>query len=181
MRGSTLAAAKSLEYCFSIGSRADGGLAFRHRVRTLMCEADLRTTWKRSFVSTTDSKHTLPVAENVLDLHSRKVVGWSMAPTMPAGLVTSALAMALQQRQPAPGLVLHSDRGSQLRFKESLLSALPRRHEYERVIALNGDTSNEDLMPIRVDDRLNGHRISLGQHAEVIVECDGSIEHMLAS
>jgi transposase InsO family protein len=36
----------------------------------------------------------------VLDLYSRKVVGWSMAPTMPAGLVISALSMALQQRRP---------------------------------------------------------------------------------
>jgi putative transposase len=49
----------------------------------------------------------------VLDLYSRKIVGWAMAPTMPAALVVSALAQALQQRRPAPGLVLHSDRGSQ--------------------------------------------------------------------
>jgi transposase InsO family protein len=51
----------------------------------------------------------------VLDLYSRKVVGWSMAPTMLAGLVVSALAQALQQRRPAPGLVLHSD--SQITIK----------------------------------------------------------------
>jgi transposase InsO family protein len=36
-----------------------------------------------------------------------------MAPTMPTGLVMSALSMVLQQRRPARGLVLHSDRGSQ--------------------------------------------------------------------
>lgn len=39
----------------------------RYRVRTPMREADLRTSWKRKFVSTTDSRHTLPVAENMLD------------------------------------------------------------------------------------------------------------------
>ena len=39
----------------------------RYRVRMLMREAGLRTSWKRKFVSTTDSRHTLPVAENVLD------------------------------------------------------------------------------------------------------------------
>lgn len=49
----------------------------------------------------------------VLDLYSRKIVGWAMAPNMPAGLVCSALQMALCQRQPAPGLIVHSDRGSQ--------------------------------------------------------------------
>ncbi len=49
----------------------------------------------------------------VLDLFSRKVVGWAMAPSMPASLVCAALGMAIQQRQPEAGLVVHSDRGSQ--------------------------------------------------------------------
>lgn len=49
----------------------------------------------------------------VLDLYSRKVVGWAMAPAMPAALPVQALRMAIQQRNPAPGLVVHSDRGSQ--------------------------------------------------------------------
>lgn len=49
----------------------------------------------------------------VIDLFSRKVVGWAMAPSMPAKLVCDALHMALQQRRPAGGSVVHSDRGSQ--------------------------------------------------------------------
>ena len=49
----------------------------------------------------------------VLDLHSRKIVGWAMAPGMPAALVCAALQMAIVQRNPAAGLVLHSDRGTQ--------------------------------------------------------------------
>lgn len=49
----------------------------------------------------------------VMDLYSRKIVGWAMAPTMPAELVCSALQMAITQRCPAPGLIVHSDRGSQ--------------------------------------------------------------------
>ncbi len=49
----------------------------------------------------------------VLDLHSRKIVGWAMAPSMPAGLVCTALQMAIVQRNPAPGLIVHSDRGTQ--------------------------------------------------------------------
>ena len=48
----------------------------------------------------------------VLDLHSRKIVGWAMAPGMPATLVCEALQMAIVQRNPAPGLIVHSDRGT---------------------------------------------------------------------
>jgi transposase InsO family protein len=43
----------------------------------------------------------------VLDLCSRAVVGWSMATHMRTELVTQALAMALGQRQPAAGLIMH--------------------------------------------------------------------------
>jgi putative transposase len=49
----------------------------------------------------------------VLDLCSRAVVGWSMANHMRAELVNQALAMALCQRHPAAGLIMHTDRGSQ--------------------------------------------------------------------
>lgn len=49
----------------------------------------------------------------VLDLFSRKVIGWAMATAMPAELVCRALRLALQQRAPAPGLIVHTDRGSQ--------------------------------------------------------------------
>ena len=49
----------------------------------------------------------------VLDLYSRRIVGWALAPAMPAELVCSALQMAIASRNPAPGLVVHSDRGSQ--------------------------------------------------------------------
>ena len=118
----------------------------RYKVRRLMQQACLKPVWKRKFVHTTDSKHALPVAPNVLarqfnpaapnqayasdityirtgagwlylavvlDLFSRRVVGWAMAPSMPAALVCDALRMAIQARRPAAGLVAHSDRGSQ--------------------------------------------------------------------
>jgi transposase InsO family protein len=118
----------------------------RYKVRHLMKKAGLKPGWKRKFINTTDSKHDLPVAENVLnrafnptepnkawasdityirtrsgwlylavvmDLYSRKIIGWAMAPTMPADLVCRALRMALNARQPSAGLIMHSDRGSQ--------------------------------------------------------------------
>ncbi len=123
-----------------------GFLVGRYKVRRMMRQAGLKPVWKRKFVHTTDSKHNLPVAANVLnrqfnpvapdlayvtdityirtgagwlylaivlDLYARKVVGWAMAPNMPAELVCAALNMAIQQRRPAPGLIVHSDRGSQ--------------------------------------------------------------------
>lgn len=55
----------------------------------------------------------------VLDLYARKVVGWAMAPTMHAELVCAALQLAIAQRQPTPGLIVHSDRGSQGVFNRS--------------------------------------------------------------
>ena len=49
----------------------------------------------------------------VLDLGSRRCVGWAMRDTMEVELVLSALRMARDARQPEPGLLFHSDRGSQ--------------------------------------------------------------------
>ena len=53
----------------------------------------------------------------VIDLYSRKVVGWSIGSRMKAQLVCDALQMAIWQRRPKPGLIVHSDRGSQYASK----------------------------------------------------------------
>jgi len=63
----------------------------------------------------------------VMDLYSRKIIGWAMSPTMHTELVSRALLMAIGQRQPAAGLILHSDRGSQY-----------ASHEYQRLLKQNG-------------------------------------------
>ena len=58
-----------------------------------------------------------------MDMYSRRVVGWSMRDDLKAKLVVDALAMAVARRRPKPGLVHHSDRGSQytsLVFDETL-------------------------------------------------------------
>jgi putative transposase len=49
----------------------------------------------------------------VMDLFSRRIVGWAVSGSVHAVLVADALRMALRQRSPAPGLVHHSDRGCQ--------------------------------------------------------------------
>ena len=49
----------------------------------------------------------------LLDLASRRVIGWAMRHTIDAGLARDALVMALRARRPRPGVVHHTDRGSQ--------------------------------------------------------------------
>jgi putative transposase len=51
----------------------------------------------------------------VLDLYARRIVGWAMASTLDQQLAAAALAMALADRRPAPGLLVHSDRGGPYR------------------------------------------------------------------
>jgi putative transposase len=118
----------------------------KERVRPLMQQHGIRAKGRKKFVITTDSKHRLPVAPDlvqrrlspsapnlvwsgditylptdegwlflaaVLYLHSRQVVGWSLRPHMHTALVKDALLMACFRRQPAAGLIFHSDRGSQ--------------------------------------------------------------------
>lgn len=63
----------------------------------------------------------------VLDLFSRRVVGWAMAPSMPATLVCDALRMAIKALCPAAGLVVHSGRGSQY-----------ARYQYQALLAEDG-------------------------------------------
>ena len=119
------------------------------RVQRLMQQHGIQARGKRRFrVSTTDSRHDLPIVPNrldrnftvaapnqawvgdityiateegwlflavVIDLFSRKVVGWSMRPDMHRDLVIDALWMAWLGRNPGKqaGLIFHSDRGSQ--------------------------------------------------------------------
>jgi len=126
--------------------RDRGFPASKERVERLMRENGIRARHKRRYKATTDSKHALPVAPNVLDrdfapaapnqvwtadltyiwtdagwlylaivldLFNREVVGWSIKPRMTADIVVDALSMAWFRRKPAPGLIHHSDRGSQ--------------------------------------------------------------------
>jgi len=126
--------------------RARGMSACKTRVERLMRDHGIRARHKRRYRVTTDSRHGLPVATNllkrkfkpaapnqvwtsditylwtdegwlylaiVLDLFNREVVGWSIKPRMTADLAIDALTMAWFRRRPGPGLLLHSDRGSQ--------------------------------------------------------------------
>jgi len=127
--------------------RAAGHAVSRKRVERVMRQHGIRARAPRRYrVCTTDSKHALPVAENLLDqnfvadrpdqvwladityiptaegwlylavmldLFTRKVVGWAMRDHLRAELTIAALTMAIQRRRPRAGLIHHSDRGSQ--------------------------------------------------------------------
>ena len=77
----------------------------------------------------------------VLDLASRRCVGWSMRDTMEVELALSALCMARDARQPAPGLMHHSDRGSQPTFNRSLQQLLYARIVRARSMLRQGSAS----------------------------------------
>jgi putative transposase len=128
--------------------RGRGVRVGKERVRLLMQQHGIQARGKRRFrMATTDSKHTLPIAPNllarnftvtqpnttwtcdvtyiaseegwlylavVIDLFSRRIVGWSMKTTIDRSLVIDALEMACLGRRPEAGkAIFHSDRGSQ--------------------------------------------------------------------
>jgi transposase InsO family protein len=123
----------------------------RRQVAESLRRQGLRAKAAKKFKATTNSNHTLPVAENllqqdftaqrpnlvwvgdityigtdegwlylavVMDLFSRKVIGWSMSERMTASLVCDALRMALFRRKRPRGVIMHTDRGSQYCSRE---------------------------------------------------------------
>lgn len=142
----------------------------RRRVGKLMKSLNLCCKTKRKFKFTTDSKHNLPIAPNllnrdfsplvpnqtyvgdityvpthegwlylavVIDLFSRKVIGWAMDKTMKTTLVNQALSMALWKRKPAKGLIWHTDRGSQYASKSH--RKLLKVHSIKQSMSRKGD------------------------------------------
>ena len=76
---------------------------FRKNVRLSILSPDITYIW------TGEGWLYLAV---VLDLFSRRVIGWAMGETLERSLVLAALDMAVTDRQPSTGLLCHSDRGS---------------------------------------------------------------------
>lgn len=73
----------------------------------------------------------------VMDLASRRIVGWSMSERITAGLVCEALKSAYWQRQPGPGLIMHTDRGSQ--YASRPYRALLRDYRMKASMSGKGD------------------------------------------
>jgi putative transposase len=73
----------------------------------------------------------------VIDLYSRKVVGWSMDSSMKADLINKALLMAIWQRKPAKGLIWHTDRGSQ--YASDSHVKITKQHHIIQSMSRKGD------------------------------------------
>jgi transposase InsO family protein len=142
----------------------------KHRVARLMRENGLRARPRRRFRRTTDSRHRLPVAGNLLqrrftasrpdeawvgdityiwtnegwayvavllDLFSRRVVGWALHKSLALDLAVAALRNALTRRRPPRGLVHHTDRGCQ--YASGAYRRLLQRHGAECSMSRAGD------------------------------------------
>jgi len=73
----------------------------------------------------------------VIDLYSRKIIGWSMSNRMQAELVNKALLMAIWQRKPSKGLIWHTDRGSQYASNSHL--EIIRQHNIKQSMSRKGN------------------------------------------
>ena len=80
----------------------------------------------------------------VLDLYSRRIVGWAMSDRMTDDLTLAALRMALNRRQPAEGLMQHSDQGSQ--YTSAAYQAVLSAHGI--LVSMNGVGSWYDNAPV---------------------------------
>lgn len=80
----------------------------------------------------------------VMDLYARKIVGWAMASDMPAQLVCAALQMAIAARNPEPGLIVHSDRGSQ--YASAMHQAVLAKHQLIGSMSRKGNCWDNAVM-----------------------------------
>ncbi|MFW6030288.1 MAG: IS3 family transposase [Halanaerobiales bacterium] len=73
----------------------------------------------------------------IIDLYSRKVVGYSMAKRINADLIITAIKMAINNRNPEPGLIFHSDRGSQ--YASYKVQRLLKKHDIRSSMSRKAD------------------------------------------
>lgn len=157
--------------------RDEGIDCSENRVARLMRENEVVAKTKRKFKVTTNSKHDLPVAPNlvnqeftaaapnqlwlsdityiwtckgwlylavILDVFSRKIIGWSISERMTQGLVINALGQALSRRSITSELIFHSDRGSQYAAKEFV--KLLKAHGIKQSMSKKGDCYDNAMM-----------------------------------
>ena len=111
MRAERLFARQRSKYRHAMTDSRHGGPIAPNRVRELVVHRPDQL-WVSDATGVLTAEGWLYLVA-VLDVFSRRVIGWAMSPILDAPLVGAALRMALSQRRPAHSLILHSDRGSQ--------------------------------------------------------------------
>jgi transposase InsO family protein len=157
--------------------QGEGKPAGRHRIARIMKDSGWRAKAARKYKATTNSKHSLPVAPNllgqdfsadkpdqkwvsdityiwteegwlylavVLELYSRRVIGWAISERMTATLVCDALIMALWNRKMPKGVIVHSDRGSQ--YCSAVYQKLFKKHRLICSMSKKGDCYDNAAM-----------------------------------
>ena len=80
----------------------------------------------------------------IMDLYSRRIVGWSMGQRLTTSLVIQAFEMARRRRRPPPGLIYHSDRGSQ--YTSHAFQSLLRQHGVRCSLSAKGNCFDNAAM-----------------------------------
>jgi len=111
MRGERLFARQRSKYRHATTDSRHGGPIAPNRLQGLIVQGR-EQVWVTDATGILTGQGWLYLVA-VLDLHSRRVLGWAMSPILDAPLVIAALRMALAQRRSSGPLILHSDRGSQ--------------------------------------------------------------------
>lgn len=111
MQQQGLAGIQKRKYCVTTQSDHDLPVADNILNRHFKAEkANEKWVADISYIRTNEGWLYLAV---VIDLFSRKIVGWAMDTSMKTDLIIAALRMAIRLRKPGPGLIHHSDRGVQ--------------------------------------------------------------------
>lgn len=111
----------------------------------------------------------------VLDLYSRRAVGWASSPRLDTRTVIEALQMAVRERHPAPGLIIHSDRGTQ--FTADQYQRLLYKHGLTCSMSRRGDCWDNAVME-RFFLSLKRERTNLQRYA-TLQEANRDIEHYI--
>lgn len=103
-----------------------------------------------------------------MDLYSRQIVGWAMGNHHDATLATAALDMAIQRQQPVPGLIVHSDRGTEFanaRFHQLAQAALIQLSMSSTGNCYDNASAESVFATIKLE-AIQGHIFETRQHAK---------------
>jgi len=135
MRKERLYARQRSKYRVATTDSRHGGPIAPNRLRSLAVQR-LDQVWSTDATCVLTGQGWLYLVV-VLDLFSRRVVGWAMSQLLDAPLAIAALRMALSQRRPTKSLIVHSDRGSQ--FASAAYRQLLAQHDLTASMARKGN------------------------------------------